>query len=228
MKFENQTTDAECLSNFEFIWEKWIVPTVEKVFAQIDENFKTKCNARILHCSEIKPKAEKYFQERRAQLKDDYYGQDGDKENEEHRMDFHKLSAIICRTMVEYKTVTFDLEKCEQYSLEIDPHDTNWLIRNSLINYRIAFLSSVVFLYNAMLFKYQDEAQINQKLRDQRKLILYDSAQDIGLHESFENYMVLDLAKRDINNRSFDYFMYAANMFQLEEYNRILLNCNNK
>ena len=79
-----------------------------------------------------------------------------------------------------------------------------------------------------MLFKYQDESQINQKLRNQRKLILYDSTQDIGLHESFENYMVLDLAKRDINNRSFDYFMYAANMFQLEEYNRILLNCDNE
>lgn len=228
MKFENQMIDVENLNNFNFIWDKWIVSTVKKVFAQMDDEFKTKCSARILDCAEIKEKAEDYFQKRRAQLKDDYYGRDGGKENDDHRMDFHKLSAIICRTMVEHKTVTFSLDECEEYSLKIDPHDTNWLVRNSLINYRIAFLSSVVFLYNAMLFKYQDEAQINQKLRDQRKLILYDSAQDIGLHESFENYMVLDLAKRDINNRSFDYFMYAANMFQLEEYNRILLNCNNK
>ena len=227
MKFENQKIDVDNLNNFDFIWDKWIAPTVNKVFAQMDDEFKTQCSARILNCAEIKTKAEDYFQKRRAQLKDDYYGRDGEKENDDHRMDFHKLSAIICRTMVEYKTVTFDLTECERYSIAIDPHDTNWLVRNSLINYRIAFLSSVVFLYNAMLFKYKDEARINQKLRNQRRLVLYDSVQDSGLHESFENYMVLDLAKRDINNRSFDYFMYAANMFQLEEYNRILLNYEN-
>lgn len=223
MKFENRTIDVENLNNFEFIWDKWIVPTIRKVFAQMSDEFKQQCNAQILNCSEIKAKAERYFQERRAQLKDDYYGQEGEKGNEEHRMDFYKLSAIVCRTMVEYKTVVFDLEKCEKYSLSIDSHDTNWLVKNSLINYRIAFLSSVVFLYNSMLFKYKDDPKLNQKLRKQRRLVLYDSTQDLGLHESFENYMVLDLAKRDIQNRSFDYFMYAANMFQLAEYNGILL-----
>ena len=38
--------------------------------------------------------------------------------------------------------------------------------------------------------------------------------------ESFENCIILDLAKRDINNHSFDYFMYAIIMYQLEEHNK--------
>ncbi len=42
-------------------------------------------------------------------------------------------------------------------------------------------------------------------------------------HESFENYIIIDLAKRDVNNKSFELFMYAALMYQLEEYNRIIL-----
>lgn len=147
-------------------------------------------------------------------------------------MDFHKLAAILCRTLIEYKVFNFDVDKCRQYINDnnIDKYNTNWVVKNALVNFRIAFYTSVVFLYQSMLFRYSTEnKELFEKLKEQSKLDLYDTqaqAQECApntVQESFENCIVLDLAKRDIGNRSFDYFMYAIIMYQLEEHNKQLL-----
>ena len=54
-------------------------------------------------------------------------------------------------------------------------------------------------------------------------VIQYNANNNKIVKESFENCIILDLAKRDIGNRSFDYFMYAIIMYQLEEHNKSLL-----
>ncbi|MBQ7347624.1 MAG: hypothetical protein IJW55_06670 [Clostridia bacterium] len=139
----------------------------------------------------------------------------------------HKYCAIICRTLIHEKTIKYDMISCEKYIKDnnISPDDTNWLVKNALVNYRIAFYASVVFLYQSMLAKYTDPI-IQAKLRKNKQLNLYtkkDGTPKSINHESFENYIIVDLAKRDVHNKSFELFMYAALMYQLEEYNRIIL-----
>lgn len=149
--------------------------------------------------------------------------------NDDHRMDFHKIAALICRTMIEYKVFIFDVERCKQYAdKNIDEYNTDWVVKNALVNFRLAFYSSIVFLYQSMLYTYSSkDEKIFGKLQQKKCLDLYnaDKKQPSAntVQESFENCIVLDLAKRDIANRSFDDFMYAIIMYQLEEHNIHLL-----
>lgn len=217
-------------TNFEYIWNEWILPLVSDLMEQMDSEFVKKCNVKIRDTNKIQVDAEKYYQDRRYELKKTFYGEYKKGEsNDEHRMDFHKIAAIICRTLIEYKVFDFDVEKCQQYVEEnIDQYDTNWVVKNALINFRLAFYASIVFLYQSMIYKAaMEKSELCEKLRRIGKLDLYGTAEketkNNKVQESFENCIVLDLAKRDVGNRSFDYFMYAIIMYQLEEHNKQLL-----
>ena len=219
----------EKISNFQYIWKEWVIPLINDLYEQLDEKFKTYCNVQIRNLDDICSKAEKYYQKKREEVKKAFYGEyhKGDSETE-HRMDFHKISAILCRTLIEYKVYSFDINKCKKYVDEnIDEYDTNWVVKNALINFRLAFYVSVVFLYQSMLFEYEDtDVDFYDKLTNAESLDLYGPSIDPKektVKESFENCMVLDLAKRDIGNQSFDYFMYALVMYQLEQHNRYVL-----
>lgn len=224
----------EELSNFQYIWEKWITPLVDDLYKQMDEEFQKYCGVQIRELDKIKFRAERYYQNKREEVKKAFYGvyHKGDSQTE-HRMDFHKIGAILCRTMMEYKVFSFDMEKCQQYVDDnIDIYDTNWVVKNALINFRLAFYVSIAFLYQSMIFEYsKNHRELERKLREKGCLSLYadHSNQNHSIviekkvQESFENCIVLDLAKRDIGNRSFDYLMYAIILYQLEEYNKGLL-----
>ncbi len=218
-------------TNFEYIWREWITPLISDLQNQMDTNFVKQCDVKIRDISKIETVAEKYYQKKRREAKNTFYGE-YKKENsdDEHWMDFHKLAAVLCRTLIEYKVFDFDVDKCQQYINDnnIDKYNTNWVVKNALVNFRLAFYTSVVFLYQSMLFQYSSEnPELFEKLKQQGKLDLYDTQKKDYIpntvQESFENCLVLDLAKRDIGNRSFDYFMYAIIMYQLEEHNKHLL-----
>lgn len=142
-------------------------------------------------------------------------------------MDFHKISAILCRTLIEYKVYDFDEKLCKEYiDKNIDSYNTDWVVKNALINFRLAFYSSVVFMFHAMQFElYKENKDLFELLEQKGKLSLYETniSNNSKVKESFENCIVLDLAKRDIGNHSFDYFVYAIIMYQLEEHNKNLL-----
>lgn len=217
------------ISNFQFIWEKWITPLVYDIFQQVDSEFVKRTRFKVRDLDELEKKAEKYFLQRRRLLKSEYYGKDD--LSVVRLMDFHKLSSIICRTLIEYKVFEFDINACNQIANKKDKTDTDWLVKNALANYRLAFFSSVVFLYQSMIFlsdkdkDSEDERFINKKLKENKKLDLYSDCytNNKRVHESFENCIVLNLAKRDINGRSSDLLMYATIMYQLEKYNRSLI-----
>lgn len=213
------------MSNFRYIWINWINPLIKDLYAQTDKKFVEYCKVEIRDLDNIYNNAEKYYQRKREEVKRTFYGEyhKGDSQLD-HRMDFHKISAIICRTFIEYKVYNFDEVLCQQYvDKNIDSYDTDWVVRNALINYRLAFYSSVVFLFHAMQFEYYTEdKELFDLLEKESKLNLYEThiSNNTKVKESFENCIILDLAKRDINNHSFDYFMYAIIMYQLEEHNK--------
>lgn len=218
----------EQLTNFQFVWKEWITPLISDLEEQLDPNFKSFCNVRVRDLDKICIKAESYYQRKREEMKVLFYGnyQKGDSVTE-HRMDFHKIGAIICRTLIEYKVFDFDIDRCKEYIGNIDSYDTDWVVKNALINFRLAFYGSIVFLYHAMQFEYyNDDRILYDKLNKKEKLDLYEIKRpdtSKKVKESFENCIVLDLAKRDIGNRSFDFFMYAVVLYQLEEHNKSLL-----
>lgn len=221
-------TEQEKHEFFDFLWDNWLVSLFQRMYDGMDDDFRTNVKAKICDLESIRVNAEKYFFIRYNTFKKDYYGYLDD----EQTPDIHKICAILCRTLIEEKIIKYDISACQQYIDEknIDKKNTDWLVRNALVNYRIAFYASITLLYQGMLFKYKDPA-IHEKLKKNRNLNLYtknDGSPKSINHESFENYMILDLAKRDVNNKSFEFFMYAAIMYQLEEYNRMILESGTK
>ncbi len=221
-------TEQEKHEFFDFLWDNWLVSLFQRMYDGMDDDFRTNVKAKICDLESIRVNAEKYFFIRYNTFKKDYYGYLDD----EQTPDIHKICAILCRTLIEEKIIKYDISACQQYIDEknIDKKNTDWLVRNALVNYRIAFYASITLLYQGMLFKYKDPA-IHEKLENNRNLNLYtknDGSPKSINHESFENYMILDLAKRDVNNKSFEFFMYAAIMYQLEEYNRMILESGTK
>ena len=221
-------TEQEKHEFFDFLWDNWLVSLFQRMYDGMDDDFRTNVKAKICDLESIRVNAEKYFFIRYNTFKKDYYGYLDD----EQTPDIHKICAILCRTLIEEKIIKYDISACQQYIDEknIDKKNTDWLVRNALVNYRIAFYASITLLYQGMLFKYKDPA-IHEKLEKNRNLNLYtknDGSPKSINHESFENYMILDLAKRDVNNKSFEFFMYAAIMYQLEEYNRMILESGTK
>lgn len=223
------------ITNFQFIWKEWIMPLAEDLLKEVDTDFCQKTYLKKRDMEELFVPAEKYFKKKRKELKIVFYG-NGYKDKV-HRMDFHKLSAVLCRTLIQYKVFDFDITECEKIAESKDEKDIDWLVKNALINFRLAFYASVVFLYQSMLFEYDDDEKGNdndnnenkkvfKKLKEKECLDLYENHNknfSNGVHESFENSVVLDLSKRDINNKSFDFLMYATIMYQLEEYNKAIL-----
>lgn len=213
-------------SSFHFIWQEWIVPLTEDMLNQADTEFIKRAGLKIRDMNELFGVAKNYFEKKKTDLKIEFYGQDY--ESQEHLMDFHKLGALLCRTLIQYKVFDFDISECENMVLEKDKKDISWLVKNALINFRVAFYTSVVFVYQSMLFKYDNEEnhQLFEKLKKNRCFNLYETHQSKSVnsvHESFENSIVLDLAKRDINDKSFDFLLFATIMYQLEEYNKAIL-----
>lgn len=213
-------------SNFRYIWNQWIVPLADDLYAQLDNDFKQYCHVRIRNMDKICVNAEKYYQKKRVEVKKEFYGEyhRGDSQKN-HRMDFHKIGSIICKTLIEYKVFDFNTNSCRKYvEQKNDPYDTDWVVKNTLINFRLAFYSSVVFLFQAMRFEYaKSNKELYKALSKKGKLDLYRTKSTNPVKESFENCIVFDLAKSDIGNRSFDYFMYAIILYQLEEHNKNLL-----
>jgi hypothetical protein len=215
-------------TNFQYIWTQWIVPLVQDLYSQLDDEFRKYCNVQIRDLDKVCLGAEKYYQKKREEVKKAFYGKyrKGDSADT-HRMDFHKIGAIICRTLIEYKVFDFDVNRCKEYvDQHISSYDTDWVVKNALINFRLAFYSSIVFLYQSMRFVYsKSNNELYNALCKRGKLDLYGiyNSKEGEVKESFENCIVLDLAKRDIGNHSFDYFMYAIILYQLEEHNKNLL-----
>lgn len=216
------------INNFRYIWLEWVIPLIKDLYKQTDNVFREFCNFRIRNLENICNNAEVFYQHKREEVKRTFYGKylKGDSKTQ-HRMDFHKISAIICRTLIEYKVYDFDEKLCQEYvDKNIDIYNTDWFVKNALINFRLAFYSSVVFMFHAMQFEYcKDNTQLFNLLEQKGKLDLYETyiSNSGKVKESFENCIVFDLAKRDIANQSFDYFMYAIVMYQLEEHNKNLL-----
>lgn len=223
-------------SNFSFIWDNWIEPLIDDIQSQADPDFIMRTSLHRQSREELLAVSEKYFKQKRHELKCEYYGKNyKDNSSTERLMDFHKLSSILCRTLIEYKVFDFDIDCAAEIANSRETTDINWFVRNPLINYRLAFFTSVVFLYQSMIFLYsKSNKKLFDKLTQRKKLDLYSqpykySESNVNesfngkVHESFENSVVLGLSKRDIKGHSFDLLLYATIMYQLEEYNKVLL-----
>lgn len=221
---------------FDYIWDEIVLPTIKYCLASVNNEDRIKMKIRCKNLDVYKITLRDMFYRKRDWLKRNYLPDQGNSA----RLDFHKLSAVLCRCIIGTKAFTFDRDKAEElfaqkkqktpcYRDEI----LIWEIDHIYINYKLAFYASVgmVYLYLISWAKKEiqgakDEDEKNRYreflngLDREKFLVQYNPSSS---HNDFASSMIIALMKNDLLMRDFDYLMYAASMYQWQEYTKRVL-----
>ena len=229
-------------SGFDYIWDGDIKKAIEICYQEMDVDFCEQAKVSICNLNEYKVALRELYHRKREWLKREYLP---------HKikpvLDFHKLGAIICRCIIGNKPITFD-EGIAEYLFDIyqnkkitTEEKLRWQINNCYVNYRIAFLAAAGVAFDDLLCWSQENINalqnkkngINEieaekllilkafkaKLLEHTKLFYYHKS---AKHDDFVSSVIISLMKNDILMRDFDYLTFAANLFQWQEYTKLL------
>ena len=216
-------SNSNDLTNFDQIFDCIVLPLINELPQYMDEKFKNSVGFKHKDLQKAREDCKSFYETKKTELKKIFYGSKYNKAAENDlKFDIHKIASIICSSLIKHKIFIFNDEVAFQ-TIEQNGkfEDTTWIIDNALINYKLAFKVSVAMIYYKLLHESNDDAKIF--FERHHGLSLYKKREG---HESFENSVILDFAKRDIHGRSFDYFLYSAFLFQLEEYNKKVFELN--
>lgn len=210
------------------LWPKIIFPAIINAYNNTDENFRSYVSLEKHSDEEYQRHLSNLYEEKRDWLKKIYFG--NFKSEKEHWLDMHKISAVICRSLIGCKPFSFDVDKANKYKKENNKNDDlDWIIDNYFINYKVAVNCSIGIVLYDLLDKLGDERFINKEMVNVSSVIksitsksfeLYNKKPTIlwSEHESFYKSMILNIAINDSNKRDFDYLGFAVNSFQLQQY----------
>lgn len=147
------------ISAFENIWNNIISKSIEFCKAELDDNFKKYANVETVNLTEYKIQLEQIYKRKLQWLKKNYLP------NEKNpTLDFHKLSSVMCRSMIGVKLFTYDISKSEKIFIEISSNKSlnqfdkiQWQINNVYINYKLAFLVAEGIVFVDLLYWTQNK-----------------------------------------------------------------------
>lgn len=234
---DNSANKNERFRDFSKIYNSIISKAITDFENNLDDEYKKFVGFRTVKKDKHFKECNNFFYNKREALKELYYGKrfimDKNKKTDSnnYQFDFHKIVSIITCTLIRNKPFVFDVKKANEYKEKqfpnsqitdldaVDPVEKKWIIDHILINYQFAFRVSMIVLWETMFYSFDNELEKFERVRNimlsQKNLCIYIPNQN---QETFENSLILDFAKRDLNNRSFDYFMYSVVLYQLEQY----------
>jgi hypothetical protein len=221
---------------FDYIWDTSVYPAIKYCISQLDDSLKAQLDFHCENLNDYNHELGKMFIRKREWLKDKYLPEKG----EDARLDFHKLSALLCRCIIGNKVFSFNKASAEKWFEKRKNDDTisieekmKWQIDNVYINYKLAFWASAGLIYvNLISWAYkriENEKRsevINvyteflKRLEQEKNLIPYKKSLE---HDDFCTSMIVALMKNDLLLRDFDYLNYAASMFQWQEYTKRII-----
>lgn len=193
----------------------------------MDGDYKDSCAAEIKDLKGYRKRLKKIYTQKREWLKEIYLPHE-----ENPLLDFHKLAAVICRSILQEKPIRFNVQDAISYAKKRWPQEKgkrentrentdeermDWFIDNIYVNYKIAFIAGLGIGYIDLYAQLKETEQkaLKEQLAQEEQFASYPKSAN---HESFFNSMILALAKNEINNRSFDYLGFATNVYQLQQY----------
>lgn len=213
--------DLEKINSFDFFWDSVIAPIKARALQDVDPEFREFCDLEEKLDDDYKRELSNIYKEKREWLKEIYMPH-----YKNPLLDFHKIGAVLCRSIIKNKPFKFDVCKAENYvkaKFEDTKEDnTEWFVNNLYINYKVAFYVSVGIIFLQLLrFLIDNGEQLAALSLNNRGTLFFYKGND--RHENFQNSTILALMKNDIMNRNFDYLTYAIMLYQLEEYNKNLV-----
>lgn len=131
-------------------------------------------------------------------------------ENDEKKMDGHKICACITCTLLSLRLIEFDA---------VDD-DIPLIIIYS--NYTIAFLSAIYVMYLLLLSNYEKEGKMEHYNELNNQATFYFPKTNPG-HDDYDIGRIKSLALNDSEGSDFDILTYADMLFWIEKYNKDLI-----
>lgn len=201
------------LKNFDFFWDRIIVPTFNNCLNDADQKFNI-TNNNFLESKKI------YYSiyiKNRESFKNDFHIN-----CEKAKLSLFKIAATICKTFIDKKVFTFPLNQ-EILNNSIN-YDKNYFINNYLINYKFAFYcgAGVAFMY-LLYFSKDDDFVFKNFLK--KGNFNFDHNNDCI--DSCEDYIIKNLARNDLQSNPLD-VIYLSVIYRLYCENFISAACESK
>lgn len=232
---------------FDHIWEKVIRSVSETVRKKSDQDFVEYCELQLRPTDEWRTGLYKAYQSLRGQLKDICYGP-SDLRSAEELLDGRKIAAVLCAALISQKGFQFDMVKAQQFAEKKkqelkDPVLFNqWASRNVYINYELAYYASLQLVYLTLMRDLLVKAGLkdlsqkeltpeeSQKQEQAKKLAAQlnewghlASYPQPPMGDGFDVNIIIGLARIDMSVKDLDMFMFAMQLYQIEEHTVDLL-----
>lgn len=189
---------------------------------ECDALFRDDCTLHVRSGAKAKAAVEKVYRELRDTLREECYYD----KTQKNMLDGRKMGAIMCNALMKEKIFVFDEARAMELSQQKQKEygDTpegklkfnRWIVNNLFINYKVAYLFSVgLVLETAKEKLLREDASLGLQWNRQGWMIAYPEEEGM---DSFNVSMVLGLGKADLGEREFDMFMYALQLYQMEQY----------
>lgn len=242
------TSQPSGIRPFDHIWEKVIQSVSKTVLEKSDQYFVRCCELQLRSADEWRNGLYEAYQFLREQLKDICYGP-SDQRSAEELLDGRKIAAVLCAALISQKGFQFDMVKAQELAetkkreLEKTPVLFNqWAVRNVYINYALAYYASLQLVYLTLM----RDLLVKEGLKNlsQEKLTLEESQQreeakklaiqlnkwghlapypQPPMGDGFDVNIIIGLARTDMSMRDLDMFMFAMQLYQIEEHTVDLL-----
>lgn len=218
---------------FDRFWDNSVLPSINYCLSTIDKNDKEMLELTHVDLLHYKEELSSLFWRKREWLKKEYLPDEGANAT----LDFHKLSAVMCRCIIGNKYFSFSSKKAVvlyEYIEESTLKKTEKLEReiNSIyINYKLAFHVAAAISYYDLAYRVCEKKdqennsrkvelldRFNSMLHQNSELYLYKKSKS---HDDFVSSIIVALMKNDYLLRDFDYLAFAAIMFQWQEYTKL-------
>ena len=227
-------------TEFDDFWERSIYPTIIRCQSEADQEYVNGASLYLKEAEQYRKELKSIYIRKRNWLKKEYLPND-----DIQRLDFHKLSAIICRCLIGVKPFMFDVNSAMRFLIEskkesfiqrVGKSTIKYQIDNIYINYKVAFYASASIAFDDL--KYWTLLQIyalknsgrNDLIAAYKELFVrltnikeFSEYPVSSCHDSFCDSMITSFVKTDLLKRDFDYLSFAAIMYQWQQYTKINL-----
>lgn len=207
---------------FDYMWEGVIAQTIDFCVQEIDKDFFEKAEVEVASLNKYKMKLRESYHKKREWLKIEYLP---------HKykpiLDFHKLSAIICRCIIGFKPVAYNENIADLLFLEnqkqifdVDERKNadkklKWQIENIYVNYRIAFLSAAGLAYDDLLCWIQRKIK-NLTKKEKENVINPEEKERLNIYNQFRDSLIENSAliqyRKSPNHDDFESSMIVSLM----------------
>lgn len=187
---------------FEYLWEQGIMPAVNNVVSEIPEEMRKKYAVESNLSNQMLNRVYREYDNLRIQVREKYFNGN----DEQHKIDGHKICACITGALLKVKLIDFKLDSA------------NVPVSIALSNYAVAFLAAnhVLYLFLLSDFERDGKTELYNKLKKQGTFQFPETNKG---HDPYVQGRIKTLALNDAYRNDFDVLTYADMLFWIEQYN---------